>query len=114
MKKILLIIITLTFLVSGCHTLFMYDTPTGYTKYTNTIIVDTYYPYYYYSYYSYYYPYYSHRPYYGYYHNNYYHNNHYVPNHNKKEINSTKERTKETTKVRNNSSGRNTQTTRKR
>jgi len=102
MKKILLII-TLAFLVSGCHTLFMYDAPTGFTKYnTHTIIVDTYYPYYY--------SYYWYKP-----HKSYYYNNHYVKPYNngykhfgnKKEVKRTIERTKEKIGIRNNSGNRN-------
>jgi len=71
MKKIIAIIITLAFIVSGCHTLFMYDTPTGSTTYTHKIIVDTYYPYYYS------YPYYWYQPHY----NSYYGNKHYAKPH---------------------------------
>lgn len=107
MRKIIILIITLAFLVSGCHTLFVYNTPTGYTKYKSTIIVDTYYPYYYYYPYSYYW----YKLQYNYYYTNkrYYVKPYNQPKYNN-EINITKERTKQNTTIRNNSGTRNTNT----
>lgn len=106
MKKILLLI-TLAFLASGCHTLFVYDTPAGYVKYKNhVVIVDPYYPYTYDYYYSHYYWY----PYTNYYYHYNSHKNYYAPpkhNDNKPEVKYRQERTKERTDTRNNSGTRN-------
>ena len=105
MKKIfLMMIITLTFIVGGCYTHYMYDTPTVYTKYTLGVSVDTYYPYYY-RYYPYsYYWYKTHNYYYVNPHKNYYQHK----NNNDVRINNNN-RTKERTDIRNNSGTRNRQ-----
>ena len=101
MRNILLII-TLAFIVNGCHTLFVNDKPTGYTTYNATVLIVDPYPPHRYNYYPYYW--YNHSYYAPRYYTHYHNDNH------KKEVHRTIERTKEKLGIRNNSGNRNTNT----
>lgn len=97
MKKILLILITLSFLIGGCHTLFVYDRPTGYVKYVYypTVNAEYYHSYIWYNYYL-------HKHYYS---HNYYYQPHTYPKKYTKPV-THKTRINKGVKIRNNNGTR--------